>query len=139
MSQANENTSTSLHPLPAEQAIIPILVTMTKNVEWKIANWIWRHRGSKRKDAPNWFPADLVGRYAFFHVESVQRDRDGYSILSPEDIFLMTDEEIDAFLFERRKLRHEFRDWLEPMGVIVANIIALAALILSIIAFAAGQ
>ena len=51
----------------------------------------------------------------------------------------MTDEEIDAFLFERRKRRYEFRDWLEPMGVIVANIIALAALILSIIAFAAGQ
>ena len=50
----------------------------------------------------------------------------------------MLDYHIDAYEEQHRKNIHAFRDWLEPVGVVVANIIALAALILSIIALRAA-
>lgn len=110
---------------------------MTHEVKWKIAKWIKSHGETKRKDLPQWVPPDLLGRYDYFHVLCMP-DKDGYSVPSPDDVFSMSDAEIDAYQLERKRRIHAFRDWLEPTGIIVANVIAIAALVVSIMALLQG-
>ena len=87
-----------------------------------------------RKDIPARFPHDLYGDYKYFYVYHTSTNAEGYPVISEDNVYAMSDTNIDAYVKERRRRIHEFRDWLEPTGVIVANIIAIIALIVSIIA-----
>lgn len=109
---------------------------MTDAFAWKIAKWIKKHGSTKRKDIPSWIPHDLYGQYKYFHVYHTSTDAEGCPIISDDNVYAMSDPEIDAYVEEHRRRVHEFRDWLEPTGVVVANIIAVIALIVSIIALA---
>lgn len=111
---------------------------MTAKEKWKIAKWINRHGKTERKNTPEWFPKDLLGDYDFFHVTCNNVDAYGFPILSPDDTFEIDDSEIDALRSERRRKVHEFRDWLEPVGVIVATVISLISLAISLVAFFNG-
>lgn len=72
---------------------------MTNKTEWKMAKWVKKHPNAKRKDLPKRFPNDLPGgRYRFFRVECVKSDSEGYQIQDPEDIFKMTDSDLDAYI-----------------------------------------
>ena len=110
---------------------------MTDAFAWKIAKWIKKHGSTKRKDIPSWIPHDLYGQYKYFHVYHTSTDAEGYPVISEDNVYAINDTEMDAYIEERRRKIHEFRDWLEPTGVVVANIIAVIALIVSIIALAA--
>lgn len=111
---------------------------MTLDKQWKLAKWLKRHGISKRSEVPSWVPQDLLGPYAFFHVYCENSNSNGYPVIGGDDKFCMTDKDLDAYQEERRRRIHEFRDWLEPVGVVFATIISLIALIVSIIALVAG-
>lgn len=106
---------------------------MTKHLEWKMAKWLKHHGNTKRCDLPAWFDAEFYNS-RFFSTEFSRYDSNGYPEPSPQDLYLMNDEHIDAFIQERRHRIHEFRDWIEPVGVIVATILSIIAIIVSIIA-----
>lgn len=110
---------------------------MTDAFAYKIAKWLKKHGDTKRKNIPTRFPHDLYGDYKYFHVYHTSTDAEGYPVISEDNVYAMSDTNIDAYVEERRRRIHEFRDWLEPTGVIVANIIAIIALIVSIIALSA--
>lgn len=102
---------------------------MTNSDEWKIAKWLVKHGPTKRSNVPVWFPHGLTGKYLHFHVEILHTDSDGYPQISEDDIFSVSEQEMDSFRATRKAKIHEFRDWLEPAGVIGATIISLIALI----------
>jgi len=108
---------------------------MTAKNDWKRAKWIKKHGPTKVCDLPKWFDAKTPS--TFFYRKWTY-DSSGFPVGSPEDVIDMLDYHIDAYEEQHRKNIHAFRDWLEPVGVVVANIIALAALILSIIALRAA-
>lgn len=110
---------------------------MTGATAYKIAKWLKKHGDTKRKDIPSRYPRDLCGNYKYFHVYPSHIDAEGSQVSSDDDLYAISDTETDAYAEEQRRRIHEFRDWLEPAGVIVANIIALIALIVSIIALSA--
>lgn len=107
---------------------------MLLKTEWKIAKWLNRHGPVCRTDIPKWFPAEMAGTYQFFRVVQTNTNELGELILSDYDEFLMTDRDRDAFYAEQKRRIHSFRDWMEPIGVVVATIISLIALIVSITA-----
>ncbi len=110
---------------------------MTDATAFKIAKWLKKHGDTKRKNIPGWIPHDLYGEYKYFCVYHTQTDVEGNPVISEDNIYAMADLHMDAYTEEQRRRIHEFRDWLEPTGVIVANIIALISLIMSIIALSA--
>lgn len=111
---------------------------MTNNQEWEIAKFLNKRGNSKRSDMPAWVPKNTAGRYKYFRVYT-PKIINGYPTLSPDDLFVMEDEDIDAYREERIRRINSFRDWLEPTGVVIANLIAIAALILSIISLSSGR
>lgn len=87
-----------------------------------------------RKDIPSQYPSDLCGNYKYFHVCPAHTDAEGSQILPDADLYAISGAEMDDCAEEKRRKIHEFRDWLEPTGVVAANVIAIIALIVSIIA-----
>lgn len=106
---------------------------MTKEEEWKMAKWLWHHGKTYRKDLPTWMPSNLTGKFEFFCACSSETNENGYPLIGENDLFLMDDDNVDAYLSERRRRIHRFRDWIVPSTSIAAIIISIAALALSII------
>lgn len=100
---------------------------MTNKLEWKIAKWLKRHGETKRSNVPKWFPDRLSGGYKLFHVKTAKTDAEGYPCISPDDLFTMTDKNLDAFESENVLKVQELREW-------IAIAISVSALIISIIA-----
>ena len=107
---------------------------MNKQQEWKIAKLVKKRRCVTRSDLPTWARDVAKSQHGWFHVCYSYFDKDGYPSPDQSDEIKMSDKNLDAYIEERRKRIHEFRDWLEPVGVITASIIALASLAVSIIA-----
>ena len=112
---------------------------MTAKQEWRIAKWIFSHQPIKRKALPIKLITSDMDFSDLYSVDYRYISPVGNPVESPDDIFFMTDENIDAFRTAKKQRTHEFRDWLEPTGVVVANIIAVIALIVSIIALASPR
>lgn len=106
---------------------------MDSKLNWKIAKWVKRHGDAKRSDIPPWVPKDLYGCQEFYRVLYAGTDGNGIPILSPDDVFTMAEADLESFKAEQKRKRHEFRDWLEPTGVIFATIISLISLVVSLI------
>lgn len=104
---------------------------MTLKTEWKIAKWLYRHGPTKRIDISKWFPCDMAGRYRFFRVYLVELDNIGNSLISSNDEFVMTDDDIDAYNAEKIRRIHELRNWIIPITSITAIIISVIALAIS--------
>lgn len=111
---------------------------MTSKEKWKIAKWINRYGPTERKNVPSWVPRDLLGNYDFFYVTHSSTDAEGVPLLSSDDKFEIGDSEMDPFALEHHRRIHEFRDWLEPAGVIVATVISVISFVLSLIALFNG-
>lgn len=105
-----------------------------KKLNRKIAKWLLKHGETLRKDMPKWVPSDLIGDCSGYHVFATNKDADGYPLLSPTDLFVLTEKDKIDYFEDRKTRIHEFRDWLEPIGVVISNIFALISLVVSILA-----
>lgn len=122
--------------VPRGRIILKEVFILTVKQEWRIAKWIRNHQPVKRQALPSKLIASDMDFSSLYSVVYRYTTPVGNPVASPDDEFFMTDANIDAFRAAKKKRTHEFRDWLEPTGVVVANIIAVIALIVSVIALA---
>ena len=106
---------------------------MTSEHEWGMAKWIKKHGKTKIADLPDWFGENYFSEHEFFSIDSDDFSEYGFTYSEKNSLY-MSDKNIDNFLLERKRRLHAFRDWLEPVGVVIATIISIIALVVSIIA-----
>ena len=106
---------------------------MTKKDEWRMAKWIKRNGATERCNLPEWFDISQGNMFNYFYIKHITRDPNGYPVISPGDIVEMQDKHLDAFHEEKARKTHEFRDWIEPTGIILSLVLSIIALVVSIV------
>lgn len=105
---------------------------MTHRDQFRFARWLYRHGSVPTDKVPPKFNFKNGTRSKYFTIICTEYDDAGYAAADHPLTVKMTDENIDNYRAEVKRVIIERRDWIEPFVSVIALIVSIVALFFSI-------